>query len=81
MVKGYFRYFLDIQVEQFSERSVICVCPLEHAKHHIPDIGYGKVCCQRIKRCALAFLRIFQILLASLEIDLNIPYADILEMP
>ena len=81
MVKCYFSDFLNIQVEQFSKRPMVCIFALEHTEHHISDIGYRKMRSQRIKRCALTFFCIFQVLFAGLVVDLNVPYADILEMP
>ena len=53
---------------------MICIRPLENAEHHIPDVSDGKVSRKRIKRCALALLRIFQILLAGFEVDLYTLY-------
>lgn len=69
--------FLDIHVKQFAQRSVVGIGSLEHTEHHVPDISYGKVRGQRVKGCALAFLAVLEILLAGLEIDFDVPYADI----
>jgi len=65
--------FRQHHIEQFTQRSLIFILPLEYRQDHVSHHGDGDVSCHRIVGKRIAFLLQPQVGLAGLEEDLNIP--------